>query len=274
MGYNKLKKDNTNEIYRVRPVNENTFDELEKSYLWFSKRKGFRGDSNDANIGAFMNDTDAIKRGFKYLFPQSYKSFFEQIEQTEFCCFTNEMPDDARVKRFPNCSNGKCICVVYDRKKLEQFFLMHEKIYPCFIPVVYDNNPTRLETDGEWSILWEEDDNGKLYKTIPGMMYEGPQILDEFIRRLFTRISSKFKNQKEERIVLGGSNIPNYDENKLGCQILIPEEVIKRIIVYPNVEEADLRRMYAIPSVKEKMMIQNKELERKLKNGNVLASGK
>lgn len=65
-------------IYRVRPANCYTIDELRKSYLWFSRPIGFKGDTNDANIGAFINDTNAIKRGFEYLFPDfPYSEFCE-----------------------------------------------------------------------------------------------------------------------------------------------------------------------------------------------------
>ena len=43
-----------NNIYRVRPANEYTIDELKNSYLWFSRPKGFKGDIDDANICAFF----------------------------------------------------------------------------------------------------------------------------------------------------------------------------------------------------------------------------
>ena len=45
--------------YRLRPMCDNTLEELQKSYLWFSKRQGFK-DKYDANIGAFLEDTDQI----------------------------------------------------------------------------------------------------------------------------------------------------------------------------------------------------------------------
>lgn len=55
-------------IYRVRPANKSTLDELTNSYLWFSKPNGFKGDAKDANIGAFVTDTAAIKRGIDFYF--------------------------------------------------------------------------------------------------------------------------------------------------------------------------------------------------------------
>ena len=174
--------------------------------MWFSRPIGFKGDINDANIAAFINDTDAIKRGIEHSFPNfPYKRFCKQMEHTGICCFTTECPDVKTIRKFPKCSNGNCICIEYDRQKLEEFFLNHRAtpIYPCFTSVIYDDNPTKLQTDGEWSILWKKDENGELYKTIPGILHEHPRELDTFIRMFLTRINSKFKGQKEERIILG-----------------------------------------------------------------------
>lgn len=244
-------------IYRIRPANNFTIDELRNSYLWFSRPIGFKGDTNDANISAFIDNTDAIKRGIEYSLPNfPYKSFCEQMSHTGICCFTYEFPDNNRVRKFPKCSNGNCICIEYDKHKLEDFFLNHKStpIYPCFIPVVYADNPTKLQTDGEWSILWSKDKDGEFYKTIPGILHEHPRELDTFIRMLLTRISSKFKAQKEERIILGGYNIPSHDNNLLGYRIPIPEDTIKNVIVYPTVHKSYVDELGAITSIKEKII--------------------
>ena len=176
-------------ISRVRPANNHTLDELNNSYLWFSRPIGFKGDINDANIAVFINDTEAIKRGIDHSLPNfPYERFCKQMEHTGICCFTTECPDDKIIKKFPKCSNGNSICIEYDRHKLEEFFLNHRTapIYPCFIPVIYDDNPTKLQTNGEWSILWNKDENGEIYKTIPGILHEHPRELDRFIRMLLT----------------------------------------------------------------------------------------
>lgn len=47
--------------YRVRPCNNYTLDELRKGYIWFS-RPTYYNDIDDANIAAFIKDTDAIKK--------------------------------------------------------------------------------------------------------------------------------------------------------------------------------------------------------------------
>ena len=226
--------------------------------MWFSRPIGFKGDTNDANISAFINDTNAIKRGFEYLFPDFlYNEFCELMGHTGICCFTNELPNNTMVKKFPKCSNGKCICIEYDKHKLEEFFLNHKStpIPQGFNRVIYDDNPTKLETDGEWSILWSKGKNDKLYKTIPGIMHEHPREFDAFIRILLTRINSKFKGQKEERIILGGRNIPSHDNNLLGYSIPIPEDTVKNVIVYPNVDRCYVNKLEAIPFIKEKIVM-------------------
>lgn len=246
-----------NNIYRVRPANEYTIDELKNSYLWFSRPKGFKGDIDDANICAFFNNTEVIKRGFEFSFPNfPYEEFFERMSHTGICCFTNELPNNEIAKKFPKCSKGNCLCIEYDRRGLEEFFLNHRStpICPCFIPVVYDDNPTKLETCDKWSFLWSEDENGKFYKTIPGILYEHPRVFDSFIRILLTRLSSRFSAQKEERIILGGCNIPSHDENLLGYRVSIPEDLINTIIVYPNVNTDYVNQLKAITSIKDKIV--------------------
>ena len=244
-------------IYRVRPANNHTLDELNNSYLWFSRPIGFKGDINDANIAAFINDTEAIKRGIDHSLPNfPYERFCKQMEHTGICCFTTECPDVKTIRKFPKCSNGNSICIEYDRHKLEEFFLNHRTapIYPCFIPVIYDDNPTKLQTNGEWSILWNKDENGEIYKTIPGILHEHPRELDRFIRMLLTRINSQFKGQKEERIILGGRNIPNHDNDLLGYRIPIPEDTIKNVIVYPAVHKSYVEKLEAITFIKDKII--------------------
>ena len=244
-------------IYRVRPANNHTLDELNNSYLWFSRPIGFKGDINDANIAAFINDTEAIKRGIDHSLPNfPYERFCKQMEHTGICCFTTECPDDKIIKKFPKCSNGNSICIEYDRQKLEEFFLNHRAtpIYPCFTSVIYDDNPTKLQTDGEWSILWKKDENGELYKTIPGILHEHPRELDTFIRMFLTRINSKFKGQKEERIILGGCNIPSHDNNLLGYCIPIPEDTVKNVIVYPTVHKSYVDKLGDISFIEKKII--------------------
>lgn len=243
-------------VYRVRPANEFTIAELKEPYLWFSRPVGFKGDRNDANICAFINDTGAIRLGIEHSLPEfPYESFYKQMGHTGICCFTSELPDNERIKGFRKCSKRNCVCVEYDKHKLEEFFKNHKStpIHPCFIPVVYDDNPTELDTYDKWSFQWSEDQDGKQYKTIPGILQGHPRDRDVFIQKLFSRISYRFKDQKEIRIILGGCNIPSHDENLLGYRIPIPEYAINRVILYPNVQKDYEEQLNEIASIKGKI---------------------
>ena len=84
------------------------------------------------------------------------------------CCFTTELPTSDELRHFPNCGNGRGICIEYDTAKLEDFFAKDSKIPipPIFHDVIYDNEPTKLDTCGDWSILWEKGKDYNKYKTI------------------------------------------------------------------------------------------------------------
>ena len=146
-------------VYRVRPINSHTLDELSNLYLWFSRPCGFKGDINDANIGAFVEDTEAIKKGIISICPNfDFDKWYEQMGYIGICCFTTELPTSDELRHFPNCGNGRGICIEYDTAKLEDFFAKDSKIPipPIFHDVIYDNEPTKLDTCGDWSILWEK----------------------------------------------------------------------------------------------------------------------
>lgn len=68
-----------------------------------------------------------------------------------------------------------------------------------------------------------------------------PRDLDELLYRLLTRISSKFKRQREERIILGAGLVRHHDPNILGYRINIPIEAIKKVYTrWQNYFSADL----------------------------------
>lgn len=248
---------NHNSIFRVRPVNENTLDELENCYLWFSKPSGFKGDTNDANIGAFVKDTIAIEQGFKYSRPEfPFVEWYDGLSKTGICCFTSEFPYKSKLRFFPGCTSGRAICIEYDRANLETFFERHRQypIVPCFRKVQYAKHPTKIETSDEWSILWEVGDGYKLYRTIPNILHSHPRDLDELLYKLLTRISSRFKRQKEERIILGAGLITPYDSISEGYKIFLPNEVIKKIYIYPSVSSNDKSVISKIAGLKDKLV--------------------
>ena len=247
-----------NTIFRVRPCNDTTIDELVNSYLWFSRPTEFKGDAKDANIGAFVTDTEAIKRGLEACFHDfPYEKLYKEMSYTGICCFTKELPSSTQINHFPNCTNKNCISIEFDKVKIEDFFKTHRcyPIYPCFNEVVYSKEPTKLETCDQWSILWETIDNVCIYKTIPGIVHEHPRNFDEFIRKLLTRIDSKFQDQKEERIILGGCNIPQHAEETKGYKIGIPSDAILKIHVYPGVKKEFIAKLKGIDSIRDKITL-------------------
>lgn len=227
-------------IYRVRPINQNTLDEITTPYLWFSRPSGFKGDYFDANIQAFVEDTKAIKNGIKHIIPEfPFEEWYNGIAKTGICCFTQKMPRKNALNRFPKCGGEKAICIEYDKNILTSFFENHSKhpLYPCFHKIEYANNPTKLEVCDDWSILWSVENGYKEYRTLANILHSHPRELDSFILKLLTRLDAKHKHQKEERIILGGRNIPDLSPNLSGYKITIPMNTINKIFVYNNVPQ-------------------------------------
>lgn len=245
-------------IFRVRYCDENTIDELTNSYLWFSRPLNFKGDTKDANIGVFVTDTDAIKRGLMYVDPNfDFDKWYNSMSFTGICCFTKYLPSLKELRHFPKCTKGNAICIEYNKNSLQDFLVNKSKhsIYPCFNEVVYSPNPTKIEMCDEWSILWEKDENGCLYKTIPSILNEHPREFDKFIRILLTRIDLKFEKQSEERIILGGTNIPPHDDKTRGYKITIPSNCISKVYIYPKVSVEYIEKLYKIDSIKNKIVL-------------------
>lgn len=248
---------NSNSIFRVRPISEFTLDELQNSYLWFSRPTEFKGDYNDANIGAFITDTPAIAKGLKYANPNfHYEEWYEKMSHIGICCFTRHLPTKSQIKKFSGCKSGKAICIEYNRAALAEFFEKHPQypIVPCFRRIQYASKPTILESLDQWSILWDTYNGFKTYKTIPGILNEHPRVFDEFIFRLLTRISSKFKHQEEERIILGGCFIPSHEPNVTGYRIPIPNEITTYIYVYPSTPLKFKHSISQITELKDKIV--------------------
>lgn len=251
-------------VYRVRPLNHFAIDELSNSYLWFSRPTEFKGDVQDANIGAFITDTEAIKKGILYVCPNfPFDLWLEKMSHTGICCFTKNRPTQSMIKKIPGCSKGEAICVEFDKDGLIEFFRSHNK-FPqgdCFHDVIYDENPTKIEQCDEWSILWEVYDGGKLYKTIPGILHEHPREIDKFIFMLLTRINSKFSAQDETRIILGGRNIPSHEKGLKGYRFLIPNSLVTRTWIYGNPENDFIEELQSIPEIKDKIEYDNKSIK-------------
>lgn len=249
---------NNKSVYRVRPLNPYTIDELKRSYLWFSRPTEFKGDVQDANIGAFITDTEAIKKGILLVCPRfPFDLWLEKMSHTGICCFTKNKPTLNTIRKFPGCSKGEAICIEFDREGLVNFFRAHKKfpIGNCFHDVIYDENPTKIEQCDKWSILWKTNVNGKLYKTIPGILHEHPRELDNFMFMLLTRINSKFSAQHEIRIILGGRNIPSHKKELKGYQLDIPNSLITKIWIYENSKKDFIGEIQSIPEIKDRIEV-------------------
>lgn len=251
----------SNVTYRVRPLNKNTIDELTNSFLWFSRPSAFKGDSKDANIGAFVTDTPAIKNGFLLMWPDyPFEVWYKTMNHTGICCFTTQIPTSEELSYFPRCEEGKGICIEYDKLKLTNYFARESTIIvrPEFFKVIYDDNPTKLDSCDKWSILWENygEDVGKRYRTIPEIYcYSHPKDKEEFIYKLLTRLSSRFENQKEERLILNYKNVPSHDEDIQGYKVPIPNDAINHIFVYPKVGDSFKRALQNIESIQDKLIL-------------------
>ena len=246
-----------NKIYRIRPLNNYSVDELKNSYLWFSRPNGFKGDFNDANIREFVENTKAIKNGINRTFPKfPYNEWYEEMGKIGICCFTISRPSFYGISRFPGCKRGKGICIEYNKEVLEDFFNNHNSypLNPCFRQIEYTDKPTRLEMLDDYSILWEKTEYGKWYRTLPEILHSHPRELDKFLFKLLTRIDKKFKRQKEERIILGGRSIPDLNPDLKGYKIYIPTETINRIYVYPLVPQLWKENLQNIEAVKERLV--------------------
>ena len=249
--------DSENSIFRVRPVNENTHDELVNCYLWFSKPEGFRGDTSDANISAFVTETPAIERGFKYVNPDfPFDKWYKGLSNTGICCFTRELPLKSRLRKFPGCTSANAICIEYDKQKIESFFERHRTypIVPCFRKIQYSHYPTKIDSCDEWSILWKIGEGYKMYRTIPNILYSHPRELDKLIYILLTRISSKFKRQKEERIILGAALAPSDQNSAKGYRIPIDNDMIRHVYIYAGVSHKQKFIISQIPNIKDKIV--------------------
>jgi len=230
-------------VFRLRPMNNKTIDELNTPYLWFSRSSSFN-DPNDANIKAFIENSSIVKDALKrHLTEQSYNKFIELMNCTGICCFTKALPSVKSRLDFPKGFNS--ICIEYDKEILEDFFLKSKfAINNCFTDVLYCKNPLKLNDEGDYHILSsieyldssdpEETDTVKqncLYESLLSLT-RNEKDLEHLIILLLSRICCKFHRQHELRIILGGRNIPDFNPNIRGYQVVIPPEAILKVHLY------------------------------------------
>ncbi len=219
-------------IFRLRPSNNKTIDELSRGYIWFSRPSEYK-DVKDANIVGFAEANENIKESFNRIF-SDYLEFGKEMNYSGICCFTESLPMLDDWKHFPKGSKG--IFIEYDKEKIEQYFLQNYGIGDCFKKVEYMHNSliVKSSSDYGYDILWETSEDGFLYKSIKGDIERNSKDMNDFLLKLFTRLSDNFKIQKELRIILGGRNIPNRAPNIKGYKVPIPLNAILRIYVQSN----------------------------------------
>lgn len=222
-------------IYRLRPANELTLDELENHYLWFSKPYGFK-DVEDANIGLFIEKNKIVKDALSQVYcSEQIDELISKMRHIGICCFTTSIPTDNEKLSFPK--GHKSIVIEYSKTAISNFFYNSKyAITNCFKPIVYTDEPILIETDDEYHYLYSKNEDGCFYKSIKELKLH-PRYEDCFLFFLLLRLNSRFKVQKEERIILSGHNIKEFDDSIKGYSIGIPAECIKCIHYYSDCSE-------------------------------------
>ena len=239
----------TKYCYRLRPMNNLTIDELNNHYLWFSKRSGFK-DKFDANIGAFIEETPQIKRGLQLKYSEEgINEIVRKMDNIGICCFTKKLPQRKNLRCFPN--GTKSICIEYNQRMLEDRFLNSKfALANPFLDVVYDDEPTKVETDGSYSILWEKHDFINVYRSINDI-FSDIRTVDKLFELLLTRINSRYDKQKEMRIILGGRNLEYFDVSQSGYKIEIPVDAISKVYIFTNPKSFFCQELEKIDYIKD-----------------------
>lgn len=217
-------------IYRMRPMNDRTLEELSEPYLWFSRRCGFK-DKKDANVAAIIDKNEELMKVFYEKYGKDQTDILKKaLDCTGICCFTKELPTKINWCKFPHAKE-KLICVEYDTDILQNYFNSGTyALGECFKDVEYCDDSTLLNLiDAQDVKIMPNGD--KLLTPLKTIFYDAKDA-DSFISKLLTRIDNKHRKQNECRIILGGRNIPSFSQSIDGYKIPIPKESILRIHLY------------------------------------------
>ena len=234
-------------LFRFRPANHLTMEELKTGYVWFSRPTEYK-DKEDSNIIAFAEKNENVKESLNRVF-RNYVEFGTELSYCGICCFTETLPKSKDWHKFPKGPKG--IIIEYDKEKIEQYFIHHYALGNCFKKVEYCQNQLIIESSNSDhdDVLWEVEENGISYKSLRGDIERSEKLMDEFLERLFTRINKKFDKQNELRIILGSRHFTDRTAELKGYKISIPLSTIIRIHVSPDTPElfiAELKEI--IPS--------------------------
>lgn len=229
-------------VYRYRPYNDYSIDELNNSYLWFSTPIGFK-DVEDSNISSFVRNNESIRNSFDRKF-NSPDTIIEKCKKIGICCFTKELPQKNNWNRFPKGGNG--FFIEYDKEILERHFLQGN----CFRNVEYYHNPLKFSSYRDhYDIEWERNEDGILYRSLREIEND-IRLLDQLFLKMFTRINIKYKKQNEVRIILAGVNAPNLEHTDIGLRKNIPTNSIKNIYLKSNSKGENVKKIIEVCSLK------------------------
>ncbi len=226
-------------IYRLRPMNENTIDELTNHYLWFSKPCAFR-DVKDANVRALIENNSIVIRALSQVYSEErIEELKVKMQDIGICCFTESIPNRREHVRFPQGHNS--ICVEYDKTLLEEYFSERSpyRMPHVFNNVIYSDNAVINQDDTGFFYLNLVGEGFQRYCNIRELI-QHPREIDKFFLTILSTIDSFYSHQKEQRIILGGINIQGFDGNELGYRIEIPQEAICAVHVYNEDDRAFL----------------------------------
>jgi len=234
-----------NTIFRFRPPNKLTIDELLTGYIWFSRPTEYK-DKEDSNIIGFAETNENVKDSLNRVF-SDYLGLGADISYCGICCFSESLPKEKDWRLFPKGSS-EGIIIEYDKEKIEQYFIQHYSLGDCFKKVEYLSNPLIIESSSSdgFDILWEIDENGILYKSLRGEIERDEKLMDTFFQKLFTRINKKYEAQNELRIILGSRNIADKTPDIKGYKIPIPLSAIVKIYVGSKTPKSYIKKLRKI----------------------------
>lgn len=228
-------------VFRIRPSNDMSLDELLNGYLWFSRPTEYH-DIEDSNIIAISENNESVRESLNRVF-FDFRELGKEVSYSGICCFTDSLPKIKEWKAFPNGYNG--ICIEYDKDAIDLHFIKTYGLGDGFKKVEYLSCPLISKYSSEFDILWETNENGFIYKALRDIERD-IKLYDKFLLKLLTRINDKYKKQKEMRVILGGRNIPDRDPNLRGYKIQIPKNSIKQIFIHPTTQKKYIEKVEKI----------------------------
>ncbi|MDN3620431.1 hypothetical protein QWY81_13270 [Polaribacter undariae] len=226
-------------IFRLRPIDNFTIEELNEGYLWFSRPTEYK-DNEDSNIFSFIKENESIDDSFNRIYTDNDK-IGKLSKLIGICCFTKTLPKLNIWKIFPKGYNG--IFIEYDKNIIEQHFIDTIGLGDCFKNVEYISRPTLFKSYSKHDIIWKNyEDGGASYKSLREIEKD-PRLLDQLFLKMFTRINEKFSSQNEARIIIANENIPDYSENIKGYKIKIPKKSILNIHVKSNTSKKFIKTL-------------------------------